>query len=256
MIRGFLFCTLVSVALAAPEEVQITVPSIALREAIAKTALLTTNRRAEHPVLNSTELSFRSNQLQLVSTDAWRISFAVIAVTNSTRTEPRLIVDTDFLRSLHKFLTREGSVVIRVSAAKAEFDFAGERRSTPPLAFAYPDWRVEVVGKQPHQLTFPKREAVRLLLGITVDSARMKTSGDRLSFFSPQNRPLGSLRLDKAVAPALELMVNLQFLMDFAKHVEGGTIELGYTDSPMKPIRLQAPGEPNFIYYLMPKKLD
>jgi DNA polymerase III subunit beta len=218
------------------------------------------SRDESRPVLTGILVRFEPGKIVMAATDSYRLSVKETAMEGSAP-ELEAIVPARALSELARVAQGAEQVELGVHENQVIFGIDGVWLTTRRIDGQFPNYKQLVPEAFEHELALPREELLDVVRRIAVMAQR--NSPLRIRFadgevnVSARTQDVGeaeeSLPVQFAAEP-LEIGFNAEFLRDGVESVTGETIRMRLI-SPLRPCVLQAEGQDDFLYLIMPIRL-
>ncbi len=214
------------------------------------------------PVLTGVLISAEEEGLRLVTTDSYRLALCDLPGLEVLDSEQSVLVPSRALQEVIRLLGDVEQVSVRFSEREASFTLGTVTVTTRLIEGEFPSYQGLIPTHQPNRLTVDREvfiNAVRRVRLMAQDSTpirmEMSASGLELSAVT-QDVGEASEQLD-AVFEGDDLTVafNPEYLLDGAEAAPGEEIVLNTVDA-LKPAVIRTPGSEQFLYLLMPVRIN
>ncbi len=214
------------------------------------------------PVLTGVLVSAEEDGLRLVTTDSYRLALCDLPGLEVLDSEQSVLVPSRALQEVIRLLGDVEQVSVRFSEREASFTLGAVTVTTRLIEGEFPSYQGLIPTHQPNRLTVDREvftNAVRRVRLMAQDSTpirlEMSASGLELSAVT-QDVGEASEQLD-AVFEGEDLTVafNPEYLLDGAEAAPGDEIVLNTVDA-LKPAVIRTPGSEQFLYLLMPVRIN
>lgn len=214
------------------------------------------------PVLTGVLLSAEQEGLRLVTTDSYRLALCDLPGLEMLGSDQSVLVPSRALQEVIRLLGDVEQVSVRFSEREASFSVGAVTITTRLIEGEFPSYQGLIPAHQPNRLTIGREgfmNAVRRVRLMAQDSTpiRLDMSAAGLEL-SATTQDVGEAReqLD-AVFEGEDLTVafNPEYLLDGAEAAPGEEIVLNTVDA-LKPAVIRTPGSEQFLYLLMPVRIN
>lgn len=214
------------------------------------------------PVLTGVLLSAEQEGLRLVTTDSYRLALCDLPGLEVLGSDQSVLVPSRALQEVIRLLGDVEQVSVRFSEREASFSVGAVTITTRLIEGEFPSYQGLIPAHQPNRLTIGREgfiTAVRRVRLMAQDSTpiRLDMSAAGLEL-SATTQDVGQAReqLD-AVFEGEDLTVafNPEYLLDGAEAAPGEEIVLHTVDA-LKPAVIRTPESEQFLYLLMPVRIN
>ena len=214
------------------------------------------------PVLTGVLLSAEQEGLRLVTTDSYRLALCDLPGLEVLGSDQSVLVPSRALQEVIRLLGDVEQVSVRFSEREAAFSVGAVTITTRLIEGEFPSYQGLIPAHQPNRLTIGREgfiNAVRRVRLMAQDSTpiRMDMSAAGLEL-SATTQDVGQAReqLD-AIFEGEDLTVafNPEYLLDGAEAAPGEEIVLHTVDA-LKPAVIRTPESEQFLYLLMPVRIN
>ena len=214
------------------------------------------------PVLTGVLLSAEEEGLRLVTTDSYRLALCDLPGLEVLGSDQSVLVPSRALQEVIRLLGDVQQVNVRFSEREASFDLGTVTVTTRLIEGEFPSYQGLIPTHQPNRLTVDREgfiNAVRRVRLMAQDSTpiRMDMSATGLEL-SATTQDVGEAReqVDAAFeGEDLTVAFNPEYLLDGAEAAPGEEIVLNTVDA-LKPAVIRTPGSEEFLYLLMPVRIN
>lgn len=219
------------------------------------------------PILTGVLLAAEGEGLRLVATDSYRLAVVDLPGVSVLSSGKSVLVPSRALSELSKALGSGGQITLRLGERDASFSTASEGKggiqlTTRLIEGDYPNYQGLIPQNQPNLLTVPREsliEALRRvkLLARDATPVRLQMSADGVELRAvTQDVGEGQESVDGSYAGEdLTVAFNPDYLLAGVEAVTGDEITLATIDS-LKPAVVRDPSTPDFLYLLMPVRVQ
>lgn len=219
------------------------------------------------PILTGVLLAAEGEGLRLVATDSYRLAVVDLPGVSVLSSGKSVLVPSRALSELSKALGAGGEITLRLGERDASFSSgidgdAGIVLTTRLIEGEYPNYQGLIPSNQPNLLTIGREaliEALRRvkLLARDATPVRMQMSQDGLELRAvTQDVGEGLESLDATyTGEDLTVAFNPDYLLAGIEAASGDEVSLATTDS-LKPAVVRDPGSEEFLYLLMPVRVQ
>jgi len=240
------------------EEWSMSLPGSDLRKALAKVSYATSEDETRH-VLNGILMSVREGLLTVVATDGRRLALVERHLSGEGIPDGDVILPAKLVAELQHMLDGEGDVSVRLSAARAAFEFGPTLLVSKLVEGTYPNYRQVVPSSFAQSVAIPRtafRDALnRVAMVVSETSSAVKVSLKSAEMvISAVSAEVGEATEPVEVSyegAALAMAVNPLFLTEPLKHLECDQLILQFNDE-YSPVALS--GDEGFLYVVMPMR--
>lgn len=214
------------------------------------------------PVLTGVLLSAEPEGLRLVTTDSYRLALCDLPGLEVLASDQNVLVPSRALQEIIRLLGDIEQVSLRFNDRELSVGLGNVTVTTRLIEGEFPSYQGLIPSHQPNRLTVGRESfinAVRRVRLMAVDSTpiRLDMSATGLEL-SATNHDVGEAKeqLD-AVFEGEDLAVafNPEYLLDGAEAAPGDEIVLHTVDA-LKPAVIRTPGSEQFLYLLMPVRIN
>jgi len=214
------------------------------------------------PVLTGVLLSAEEEGLRLVTTDSYRLALCDLPGLEVLGSAQSVLVPSRTLQEVIRLLEGIEKISVRFSDQEASFNLGAVTVTTRLIEGDFPSYQGLIPAHQPNRLTVDRESfvnAVRRVRLMAQDSTpiRLDMSSAGLEM-SAVTQDVGKAREQiDAVFEGEELTVafNPEYLLDGAEAAQGEEIVLNTVDA-LKPAVIRTPGAEEFLYLLMPVRIN
>lgn len=218
------------------------------------------------PILTGVLLAAEASGLRLVATDSYRLAVRDLPGVSVLSSGKHVLVPSRALAELSRALGDGGELTLRLGERVASFatsnDSGGIVLTTRLIEGEYPNYQGLIPQNQPNLLTVPREpliEALRRvkLLARDATPVRLIMSADGLELKAvTQDVGEGSESLDATYqGEDLTVAFNPDYLLAGIEAASGEEITLSTMDS-LKPAVVRTPGSDDYLYLLMPVRVQ
>lgn len=214
------------------------------------------------PVLTGVLLSAEEKGLRLVTTDSYRLALCDLPGLEVLSSEQSVLIPSRTLQEVIRLLGDIEQISVRFNDREVSFDLGTVTVTTRLIEGDFPSYQGLIPTHQPNRLTVDREgfiNAVRRVRLMAQDSTPirldMSASGVELS---ATTQDVGQAREQvDAVFEGEDLTVafNPEYLLDGAEAAQGEEIVLNTVDA-LKPAVIRTPGSEEFLYLLMPVRIN
>ncbi len=231
---------------------------------LKKTVIATANDETR-PVLAGVFFSFDKNELILAATDSYRLSEIKIK-TETEIPERKMIVPSRTINEVIRLMSSDSVEKVMISSTPNQVSFRlNETQIVSRLIEgAFPNYKQIIPTESKIKVTVDFGEfqaAVKMSSLFAKDSAnnnvKIKTGKDTI-IISSALLQTGSAKSEiaaKITGGEIEVAFNARYILDILPVISSKKIEINLNDSFSAGI-VSSPDEPDFIYIIMPLKLD
>ncbi|WP_419944025.1 DNA polymerase III subunit beta [Candidatus Poriferisodalis sp.] len=244
----------------------VTVPAGDLAEAFRQVVRAASSDDAR-PILTGVLMTARGDGLRLVATDSYRLALRDLPEAQVLGPGQQVLVPSRALEELGRILNADRDVTMRLGEREVTFEVGDEHRFTQIIcrliAGDFPSYQPLIPESYDNRLVIDRAalldgaRRLRLLARDTNAPLRMdlREDGIELTVIS-QDVGSASEEVDATYSgESTTVAFNPDYLIEGLEAVGGNTIELVRLDA-LKPAVLQAPGQGEFLYLLMPVRVS
>ena len=214
------------------------------------------------PVLTGVLLSAEQEGLRLVTTDSYRLALCDLPGLEVLGSDQSVLVPSRALQEVIRLLGDVEQVSVRFSEREVSFNLGAVTVTTRLIEGEFPSYQGLIPAHQPNRLTVGREglmNAVRRVRLMAQDSTpiRLDMSAAGLEL-SATTQDVGEARelLDAEYeGEDLTVAFNPEYLLDGAEAAPGEEIVLNTVDA-LKPAVIRTPGSEEFLYLLMPVRIN
>ncbi|WP_419924530.1 DNA polymerase III subunit beta [Candidatus Poriferisocius sp.] len=214
------------------------------------------------PVLTGVLLSAEQGGLRMVTTDSYRLALCDLPELELLGSEPSVLVPSRSIQEVLRLLEDSDNITLRFSDREASFGIGSITVATRLIEGEFPSYQGLIPTHQPNRLTMNRESlisAVRRVRLMAQDSTpiRLDMSSAGLDL-SATTQDVGAAREQMdAVYEGEDLTVafNPEYLLDGAEAATGEEVVLNTVDA-LKPAVLRIPESEDFLYLLMPVRIN
>lgn len=214
------------------------------------------------PILTGVLLSAEDEGLRLVATDSYRLAVRDLPGVSVLASGKQVLVPSRAFSELSRSLGEGGELALRLGERDASFATDGIVLTTRLIEGDYPNYQGLIPQNQPNLLTVAREpfiEALRRvkLLARDATPVRLLMSADGLELKAvTQDVGEGSESLDATYqGEELTVAFNPDYLVAGVEAASGEEITLATIDS-LKPAVIRTPGSDDYLYLLMPVRVQ
>ena len=237
-----------------------------MKECISKVAIAASEDESR-AVLNGVMFKYKSNQMEVVATDGYRLSlYRIDKKTKAPLPDKPIIIPSRALTELGRILGG-GEEKIKMALEKKEnqaiFTVEGVELITRLIDGEFPDYEKIIPAEEGEKIEVDREEAeraVKLTAVFARESAnivRMKLSeGELLIEADAPQVGQGSSRLSVSCKKqALAIAFNFRFLSDMLRSISTQQVVFSFQDE-LKPGIFLEKGNPRFLHLIMPVRIQ
>jgi DNA polymerase-3 subunit beta len=244
-------------------ESRVELPAKAFVETIARVAR-SASRDETRPVLTGILISASGQELRMVATDSYRLSVKETALTTPLQGSLEANVPARALQELARIEQQTGAETVAVSVGQnqAIFELADVVLSSRLIDGQFPNYRQLLPESVEHELRLASAELTEVVRRISL--LAQKNAPLRLSFtegtlsVSAQTPDVGEASEAIPVpyhGEQFEIGFNPEFLRDGLESIDGDELVLKLI-SPLRPGLIESPDTGDFVYLIMPIRLN
>lgn len=229
-----------------------------LRKSLSKVSYSTSEDETRH-VLNGILMSVRQGMMTVAATDGRRLALVERHLTGEGIPDGDVILPAKVVAELGRMLEGDGDVTVRLSDARAAFEFGPTLLVSKLVEGTYPNYRQVVPAAFAHSVAMPRialAEALnRVAMVVSETSAAVKMSLKPaemvVSAMSPE---VGEAKEPIDVSyegDPLAIAFNPLFFTEPIKHLECDQLIMQFNDE-YSPVALS--GDEGFLYVVMPMR--
>jgi len=245
------------------EEGRVVLPADAFVQTVTRVAR-SASRDETRPVLTGILMSTSRSELRMVATDSYRLSVKQTALEHPLEGELEVNVPARALQELVRIIQQAPSETIAVSMAHNQvvFELGDVVLSSRLIEGQFPNYRQLLPETVEHELRLASAELADVVRRISLMA--QKNAPLRLSFaegtltVSAQTPDVGEASEAIPVpfhGEAFEIGFNPEFLRDGLESVDGEELMLKLI-SPLRPGLIESPETGDFVYLIMPIRLN
>jgi DNA polymerase-3 subunit beta len=240
------------------EEWFFVVPGRELRKALAKVSYSTSEDETRH-VLNGILLSVREGRMTVAATDGRRLALVERHLAGEGIADGDVILPAKVVAELGRMLEGDGDVKVRLSAARASFEFGQTLLVSKLVEGIYPNYRQVVPATFAQSVAIPRvafAEALnRVAMVVSESSAAVKLSLTSAEMVvSATSAEVGEAKeaIDVSYEGGpLAIAFNPLFFTEPIKNLECDQLILQFNDE-YSPVAMS--GDEGFLYVVMPMR--
>lgn len=240
------------------EEWSFVVPGRELRKALAKVSYSTSEDETRH-VLNGILLSVREGMMTVAATDGRRLALVERHLSGEGIADGDVILPAKVVTELGRVLEGEGDVTVRLSAARASFEFGQTLLVSKLVEGTYPNYRQVVPATFAQSVAIPRiafADALnRVAMVVSESSAAVKLSLKPAEMVvSAMSAEVGEAKESLDVSyegEPLAIAFNPLFFTEPMKNLECDQLILQFNDE-YSPVAMS--GDEGFLYVVMPMR--
>jgi len=244
-------------------QTRITLPAVAFVQTVARVAR-SASRDETRPVLTGILMSASGQELRMVATDSYRLSVKETALEQQLAGSLEANVPARALAELARIAQQaEGdSIAVSVGESQVVFELGDVVLSSRLIDGQFPNYRQLLPESVEHELRLSTAELADVVRRISL--LAQKNAPLRLSFsegtltISAQTPDIGNASESIPVpfhGEAFEIGFNPEFLRDGLESVEADELVLKLI-SPLRPGLIESPDSGDFVYLIMPIRLN
>ena len=252
-----------SLPTAGPESKKFTIGQGVLKEMIRKT-IFAISTETSRQYLNGVFFENYQNMLRLVSTDGRRLALIDRPCEFPQDLGMHLIVPQKVLAELSHTLDDEGTVEISFTDNQIFFSFGNVTYVSNLIDGTFPNYNQVIPKKQEKMLRIGRDMFANALNRSSLLTDDRQNNQVRFDFaanhavVSVNNADAGSYRDELPVeysGEPIEIAFNLKFLKDYLKDVPSESVQVEM-NTPLSPVSLKVDQDPEYIYIVMPMKVN
>jgi DNA polymerase-3 subunit beta len=209
-------------------------------------------------------LAHESDGLRLVATDSYRLAVKTMANTFVLGDGQPVVIPSRALGELQRLLGTGDEATLYLAADRATFSVGSATLSTSLLAVEFPKYQQLIAPSYPNTLTTarePLLEAIRRCRVVARDNTpvrlEMSNTSLRLEVVTPDlSNASASVTLDAALdGTEMTIGFNPDFFAQGVEAVAGDEVTIETSD-PHKPAVIKGVGSNDYLYLLMPQRLN
>ncbi len=243
-----------------PAEHRVTLPAAAFGDALRQVVRAASTDESR-PILTGVLFTTEDGALRLVATDSYRLAVRDLAGVSVLAADQKVLVPSRALSELARVLPSTGDVTLRLGEREATFEVGDATLTTRLIEGEFPNYRQLIPSAYPNRVTVA-REA--LLDGIRRVKLLARDATPIRLGLTKENLDLTAVAQDVGNAAEsldaqydgdeMTVAFNPDYLSAGVEAVLGDDVQLETLDA-LKPAVLRAPGDPAFLYLLMPVRV-
>lgn len=214
------------------------------------------------PVLTGVMLSAEEEGLRLVTTDSYRLALCDLPGLEVLGSEQSVLVPSRALQEVIRLLGDVEQVSVRFSEREASFSVGAVTITSRLIEGEFPSYQGLIPAHQPNRMTVGREgfiNAVRRVRLMAQDSTPIRLDMSEAGLeLSATTQDVGEAREQLDVAfegEDLTIAFNPEYLLDGAEAAPGEEIVLHTVDA-LKPAVIRTPESQEFLYLLMPVRIN
>jgi DNA polymerase-3 subunit beta len=244
-------------------EGRVALPAEAFVETVNRVAR-SASRDETRPVLTGILLTAADKELRMVATDSYRLSVKQTALAEALQGELEVNVPARALQELVRIVQQSPSETIAVSTTQNQviFELGDVVLSSRLIEGQFPNYRQLLPETVEHELRLASAELTEVVRRVSLMA--QKNAPLRLSFsdgaltVSAQTPDIGEASESLPVpfhGESFEIGFNPEFLRDGLESIDGDELLLKLI-SPLRPGLIESPDTGDFVYLIMPIRLN
>ncbi|MBS3943636.1 MAG: DNA polymerase III subunit beta [Dethiobacter sp.] len=231
---------------------------------VLKTTVFSASTDESRPAFNGVLFHFNDNHLNIIASDTYRLTMKNMEIEDELKkfTEKRSLVPAKSLRELLKIIGDEGLLLISPGTKQVIFKFDDIYFAARILEEKYPDISGVIPRKHITRMFTDKKtfedtvsrasllaEGINQIIHFIIDESSLVVK------VSSQIGKMEELVLGRYEGDNVEVLVNSKFVLDILKVMEQKEIMIDF-HGKNGPLVFRAPGDPTYLYLVLPVKME